>query len=121
MAQKIISTIIISILFLQSTIEINYGAESLRIHENKKGKIEVISKVSIDDKDDLSVAYTPGVAAPCQKIAADKSEVYRYTIKGQTVAIVTDGTSVLGLGDIGPEAALPVMEAKSLIFKELGV
>ena len=120
MAPKLRSIILISILLLQSTIEINYGAESLRIHENKKGKIAVISKVSIDDKEDLSVAYTPGVAAPCKKIAADKSEVYRYTIKGHTVAIVTDGTSVLGLGDIGPEAALPVMEAKSLIFKELG-
>ena len=120
MAQKLASIIIISIILLQYTIEINYGSESLRIHESKKGKIGVISKVSIDDKEDLSIAYTPGVAAPCQKIAADKSEVYRYTIKGHTVAIVTDGTSVLGLGDIGPEAALPVMEAKSLIFKEFG-
>ena len=120
MAQKLISLILISILLLQSTIEINYGAESLRIHANKKGKIAVVSKVSIDDKEDLSIAYTPGVAAPCKKIAADKSDAYRYTIKGHTVAIVTDGTSVLGLGDIGPEAALPVMEAKSLIFKELG-
>ena len=120
MAQKFISLILFSILLLQSTIEINYGAESLRIHANKKGKIAVVSKVSIDDKEDLSIAYTPGVAAPCKKIAADKSDTYRYTIKGHTVAIVTDGTSVLGLGDIGPEAALPVMEAKSLIFKELG-
>ena len=120
MAKKLSSIFLISIILLQLTNEINYGAESLRIHESKKGKIEVISKISIDDKDDLSVAYTPGVAEPCRKIAEDKSKVYRYTIKGHTVAIVTDGTSVLGLGDIGPEAALPVMEAKSLIFKELG-
>ena len=120
MAKKLSSIFLISIILLQLTHEINYGAESLRIHESKKGKIEVISKISIDDKDDLSVAYTPGVAEPCRKIAEDKSKVYRYTIKGHTVAIVTDGTSVLGLGDIGPEAALPVMEAKSLIFKELG-
>ena len=120
MAKKLSSIFLIPIILLQLTNEINYGAESLRIHESKKGKIEVISKISIDDKDDLSVAYTPGVAEPCRKIAEDKSKVYRYTIKGHTVAIVTDGTSVLGLGDIGPEAALPVMEAKSLIFKELG-
>ena len=120
MSKKLSSIFLISIILLQLTNEINYGAESLRIHESKKGKIEVISKISIDDKDDLSVAYTPGVAEPCRKIAEDKSKVYRYTIKGHTVAIVTDGTSVLGLGDIGPEAALPVMEAKSLIFKELG-
>jgi malate dehydrogenase (oxaloacetate-decarboxylating) len=104
----------------QLSIEIDYGAESLRIHASKKGKISVISKVSVDDKEDLSIAYTPGVAEPCKKISQDKNNVYRYTIKGRTVAIVTDGTSVLGIGDIGPEAALPVMEAKSIIFKELG-
>ena len=120
MEKKFLSLFLISLVLIQSTFEIDYGAESLRIHANKKGKISVISKVSIDDKDDLSVAYTPGVAEPCKKIRDDKSNVYRYTIKGHTVAIVTDGTSVLGLGDIGPEAALPVMEAKSIIFKELG-
>ena len=120
MEKKFLSLFLISLILIQSTFEIDYGAESLRIHANKKGKISVISKVSIDDKDDLSVAYTPGVAEPCKKIRDDKSNVYRYTIKGHTVAIVTDGTSVLGLGDIGPEAALPVMEAKSIIFKELG-
>ena len=120
MEKKFLSLFLISLILFQSTFEIDYGAESLRIHANKKGKISVISKVSIDDKDDLSVAYTPGVAEPCKKIRDDKSNVYRYTIKGHTVAIVTDGTSVLGLGDIGPEAALPVMEAKSIIFKELG-
>ena len=120
MSKKCLSLMLIIIILFQLTIEIDYGAESLRIHANKKGKISVISKVSIDDKNDLSIAYTPGVAAPCKKISEDKSNVYRYTIKGHTVAIVTDGTSVLGLGDIGPEAALPVMEAKSIIFKELG-
>ena len=120
MEKKFLSLFLISLILIQSTFEIDYGAESLRIHANKKGKISVISKVSIDDKDDLSVAYTPGVAEPCKKIRDDKSNVYRYTMKGHTVAIVTDGTSVLGLGDIGPEAALPVMEAKSIIFKELG-
>ena len=120
MSKKCLSLMLIIIILFQLTIEIDYGAESLRIHANKKGKISVISKVSVDDKNDLSIAYTPGVAAPCKKISEDKSNVYRYTIKGHTVAIVTDGTSVLGLGDIGPEAALPVMEAKSIIFKELG-
>ena len=120
MAPKLISIFLIVSILFQITIEIDYGAESLRIHANKKGKIEVISRVSVDDKDDLSIAYTPGVAEPCRKIAADKSLAYRYTIKGHTVAVVTDGTSVLSLGDIGPEAALPVMEAKAIIFKEFG-
>ena len=120
MSKKCLSLMLVISILFQLTIEIDYGAESLRIHANKKGKISVISKVSVDDKNDLSIAYTPGVAAPCKKIAEDKSNVYRYTIKSHTVAIVTDGTSVLGLGDIGPEAALPVMEAKSIIFKELG-
>ena len=120
MASKLKSIFLIFTLIFQLTLEIDYGAESLRIHANKKGKISVISKVSVDDKDDLSIAYTPGVAEPCKKIAEDKSNVYRYTIKGHTVATVTDGTAVLGLGDIGPEAALPVMEAKSIIFKEFG-
>ena len=120
MGKKNLSLLLITILLFQISLEIDYGAESLRIHASKKGKISVISKVSVDDKEDLSIAYTPGVAEPCKKIAQDKNNAYRYTIKGHTVAIVTDGTSVLGIGDIGPEAALPVMEAKSIIFKELG-
>ena len=120
MEKKFLSLFLISILLFNLSIEIDYGKESLRIHASKKGKIAIESKVSIDDQVDLSIAYTPGVAEPCRKIAEDKSKVFRYTIKGHTVAIVTDGTSVLGLGDIGPEAALPVMEAKSIIFKELG-
>ncbi len=120
MEKKFLSLLIIAINLFQLSIEIDYGAESLRIHASKKGKIQVMSQVSVDDTDDLAIAYTPGVAEPCKKIAEDKNKVYRYTIKGHTVAIVTDGTSVLGLGDLGPEAALPVMEAKSIIFKELG-
>ena len=120
MEKKFLSLFLIVMFLFQLSIEIDYGAESLRIHASKKGKISVISKVSVNDKEDLSIAYTPGVAEPCKKISQDKNNVYRYTIKGRTVAIVTDGTSVLGIGDIGPEAALPVMEAKSIIFKELG-
>ncbi|MDO4555595.1 MAG: NADP-dependent malic enzyme [Lachnospiraceae bacterium] len=96
----------------------DYNEMSLQMHETHKGKIEVISKVAVKDKDDLSTAYTPGVAEPCRRIAADKNEVYRYTAKGNLVAVVSDGTAVLGLGDIGPEAGMPVMEGKAILFKE---
>lgn len=98
----------------------NYNELSLQMHEQNKGKIEVISKVDIKNKDDLSTAYSPGVAEPCRKIYADKDDVYKYTAKGNLVAVVTDGTAVLGLGDIGPEAALPVMEGKAILFKQFG-
>ena len=94
------------------------NARSLAMHEKYRGKIEVVSKVALDTQDDLSLAYTPGVAEPCRKIAQNKYDVYKYTNKGNTVAIVTDGTAVLGLGDIGPEAALPVMEGKAVLFKK---
>ncbi|MCS5421792.1 NADP-dependent malic enzyme, partial [Psychrilyobacter sp. S5] len=94
--------------------------ESLKLHIENKGKIEVISKVSVKTKEDLSLAYSPGVAEPCKKIAANKNDVYKYTAKGNMVAVITDGTAVLGLGDIGPEAALPVMEGKAILFKEFG-
>jgi malate dehydrogenase (oxaloacetate-decarboxylating) len=120
MSSRKFSIFFIFLIIFQNTIEIDYQAESLRVHLRHKGKLEVISKVKIEDKDDLSIAYTPGVAEPCQKIAKDKENAFRYTIKGHTVAVVTDGSSVLGLGDIGPEAALPVMEGKSILFKEFG-
>lgn len=96
----------------------NYFEESLKLHEGKLGKIEVISKVQVRTREDLSLAYTPGVAEPCRKIHEDQEKVYKYTSKGNLVAVVTDGTAVLGLGDIGPKAGLPVMEGKSILFKE---
>ncbi len=98
----------------------NYSEESLKMHEINKGKIEVISKVKINNRDDLSIAYTPGVAEPCRKIHANIDDVYKYTAKGNLIAVVTDGSAVLGLGDIGPEAAMPVMEGKAILFKEFG-
>ena len=98
----------------------DYNSLSLKMHEENKGKVEVISKVKIKDRDDLSTAYTPGVAEPCRKIRDNKADVYKYTSKGNMVAVVSDGTAVLGLGDIGPEAAIPVMEGKSILFKEFG-
>jgi malate dehydrogenase (oxaloacetate-decarboxylating) len=94
--------------------------DALRLHEQWKGKIEITSKVPVKTVYDLSMAYTPGVAEPCLRIADHPLEVYKYTSKGNLVAIVTDGTAVLGLGDIGPEAALPVMEGKAVLFKEFG-
>lgn len=91
---------------------------SLQMHALNKGKLEIKSKVRIQDTYDLSLAYSPGVAAPCLEIEKDPSTVYGYTMKGNSVAVVTDGTAVLGLGDIGPEAALPVMEGKALLLKK---
>ncbi|WP_297405930.1 malic enzyme-like NAD(P)-binding protein [uncultured Cetobacterium sp.] len=92
--------------------------KSLELHEAHSGKIEVISKVSVKNKEDLSLAYSPGVAAPCLAIKENKENVYKYTSKGNMVAVVTDGSAVLGLGNIGPEAGLPVMEGKAILFKE---
>jgi len=98
----------------------NVNEQSLRMHEENRGKIEVCSKVPVKNKKDLSLAYTPGVAEPCRKIHQDRENVYKYTGKGNLVAVVSDGTAVLGLGDIGPEAAMPVMEGKAVLFKEFG-
>lgn len=98
----------------------NYSELSLKMHEENRGKIEVTPKVKVETKDDLSTAYTPGVAEPCRKIHENKENAYKYTAKGNLIAVVTDGTAVLGLGDIGPEAAMPVMEGKSILFKEFG-
>lgn len=92
--------------------------ESVKLHEKLKGKLEVVSKVTIKDKHDLSLVYTPGVAEVCKIIAKDHEKAYDLTIKGNTVAIVSDGSAVLGLGNIGPYAAIPVMEGKALLFKE---
>ena len=96
----------------------DYNQLALEMHEQNRGKIAVAPKVKVENRSDLSTAYTPGVAEPCRRIAANKADVYRYTAKGNLVAVVSDGTAVLGLGDIGPEAAMPVMEGKALLFKE---
>ncbi|MCL2044120.1 MAG: NADP-dependent malic enzyme [Treponema sp.] len=98
----------------------DYAAESLKKHFEWRGKIEVISRVPVTTRNDLSLAYTPGVAEPCLAIKNDINKSYTLTRRSDIVAIVTDGTAVLGLGDIGPEAAMPVMEGKAVLFKELG-
>jgi malate dehydrogenase (oxaloacetate-decarboxylating) len=98
----------------------DYKQLSLEAHERSRGKVEIRSKMPLENAHDLSIAYTPGVAQPCLEIAADVSKAYVYTSKGNTVAVISDGTAVLGLGDIGPEAALPVMEGKAVLFKHFG-
>jgi len=90
---------------------------ALEMHKKNVGKIEVVSKVKVENKDDLSTAYTPGVAEPCREIHKDKNKIYDYTVKSNMVAVVTDGTAVLGLGDIGAHASIPVMEGKAVLFK----
>ena len=97
-------------------MEKDYYKDSLFLHEKLRGKIGISPKMNVIDKEDLSLVYSPGVAAPCLAIAEKKSRVWKYTMKSNTVAIITDGTAVLGLGDIGPEAALPVMEGKAMLF-----
>ncbi len=94
--------------------------KALKLHEEWKGKIEVISTVKVENKDDLSVAYTPGVAEPCLRISDNVDLSYKYTRRHNLVAVITDGTAVLGLGDIGPEAGMPVMEGKCVLFKVFG-
>ena len=98
----------------------DYNTMALELHEKHQGKLGVKSLVKISNNDDLAAAYTPGVAEPCRKIAANPEDVYKYTLKGRTVAVLTNGTAVLGLGNIGPEAGLPVMEGKCVLFKEFG-
>lgn len=95
----------------------DYFEESLNLHRSLKGKIRVSAKMDVRSKDDLSLVYSPGVAAPCRAIEANPEDVYKYTIKSNTVAIVTDGSAVLGLGDIGALASIPVMEGKAMLFK----
>ena len=95
----------------------DYMKESLRLHGEWKGKLETVPKMTVDNRDALSVAYTPGVAAPCVEIQKDPAKSYALTGRGNTVAVITDGSAVLGLGDIGPEAGMPVMEGKCVLFK----
>ena len=98
----------------------DYAKESLKLHEQLRGKIEIVARANVDSKDALSLAYTPGVAQPCLEIQKNIDRSYDLTRRWNTVAVVTDGTAVLGLGDIGPEAAMPVMEGKCVLFKEFG-
>ncbi len=98
----------------------NYAEESLKLHYQWKGKLDTVPKMKIENSDDLSLAYTPGVAQPCIEIQKDPSLSYELTGRGNTVAVITDGSAVLGLGDIGPEAGMPVMEGKCVLFKAFG-
>ena len=94
--------------------------KALALHEKLHGKLETVSKVPVKSREDLALAYTPGVAEPCKVIAQDKEAAYTYTMKANTIAVVSDGSAVLGLGNIGPHAAMPVMEGKAVLFKEFG-
>lgn len=94
----------------------NYFEESVKLHKRLRGKLSVNSKSEVNNKDDLSIVYTPGVAQPCKDISEDPELAYDYTIKGNSVAVVTDGSSVLQMGNIGAEASLPVMEGKAVLF-----
>lgn len=98
----------------------NTGEKALMMHEQWNGKLEITSKSPVKSREDLSIAYTPGVAEPCKVIAEDKEAAYKYTMKANTVAVISDGSAVLGLGNIGPHAAMPVMEGKAVLFKEFG-
>ncbi len=104
----------------EAKAEMTIGEKALMMHEKWNGKLETVSKSPVKSREDLSVAYTPGVAEPCRVIAGDKEAAYKYTMKANTVAVVSDGSAVLGLGNIGPHAAMPVMEGKAVLFKEFG-
>lgn len=98
----------------------NTSEKALTLHKKWNGKLDTTPKCHVNSREDLAIAYTPGVAEPCKVIAENKEEAYHYTIKANTVAVVSDGSAVLGLGNIGPEAAMPVMEGKAVLFKEFG-
>ncbi len=98
----------------------DHKEKAIRMHQKWNGKLETVSKTPVKTREDLAIAYTPGVAEPCRLIAADRSLAYTYTIKSNTIAVVSDGSAVLGLGNIGPYAAMPVMEGKCVLFKEFG-
>lgn len=100
--------------------EMTAGEKALMMHEKWNGKLEIVSKSPVKSREDLAIAYTPGVAEPCKVIAKDREAAYKYTMKANTVAVVSDGSAVLGLGNIGPHAAMPVMEGKAVLFKEFG-
>ena len=106
--------------YIKEEKKMDYAKESLRLHGDWKGKIEVVTRVPVENKDDLSLAYTPGVAQPCLEIQKDINKSYELTRRWNMCLVVTDGSAVLGLGDIGPEAGMPVMEGKAVLFKEFG-
>lgn len=104
----------------ETKTEMTAGEKALMMHEKWNGKLETVSKSPVKSREDLAIAYTPGVAEPCKVIAGDREAAYKYTMKANTVAVVSDGSAVLGLGNIGPHAAMPVMEGKAVLFKEFG-
>lgn len=112
--------LLIFIYFKERGISMTTNEKALMMHEKWNGKLETVSKTPVKSREDLAIAYTPGVAEPCKVIAEDKEAAYKYTMKANTVAVVSDGSAVLGLGNIGPHAAMPVMEGKAVLFKEFG-
>ena len=123
MQEKVVKqtqNMVLSMVHSKEAYRVDYAKESLRLHEQWKGKIEVVATVPVKTKEDLSLAYTPGVAQPCIEIKNDISKSYELTRRHNLCAVITDGTAVLGLGDIGPEAGMPVMEGKCVLFKAFG-
>mgnify|MGYP004520059619 CR=1 FL=1 len=105
---------------LREDMKMSIYETALKMHEEWNGKLDVVAKAKVNSREDLAIAYTPGVAEPCKVIAKDRDAAYKYTIKSNTIAVVSDGSAVLGLGNIGPYAAMPVMEGKAVLFKEFG-